>query len=154
MSEPRPRVGEPFNPFRGICGFYPPDTVGAQRARRRTIGGKRTISTNRKNTDLTDGQKRLYERLVRFAGRDGRCFPSQERLAECLGKSERQIRYDLEALQRFGLIRSRKRDGKRFNTYEFLWHEIFDRQSIAAQGKRIKSATGKLRQFERQDSAL
>jgi len=39
-----------FNPWRGACGFYPPDVVGRQKT-------------------LTDGQKRLYERLVRFAGR-------------------------------------------------------------------------------------
>ncbi len=34
----RLRIGEPFNPWHKVCGFYPPDVVGRRR-------------------DLTDGQK-------------------------------------------------------------------------------------------------
>jgi hypothetical protein len=43
---PGPRIiGEPFNPWHKACGFYPPDVVARQR-------------------NLTDGQKRLYERAL------------------------------------------------------------------------------------------
>ena len=105
------KLGDAFNPWRGDektpgCGFNPADVVGLQRS-------------------LTDGQKRLYERLVRFAGRDGNCYPSQETLAELLGKSERQIRRDLKALEEGRLISHRYRDERRSNTYVFLWHEMF-----------------------------
>lgn len=101
------RRGEPFNPYRGICGFYPPDIVGRQH-------------------DLTDGQKRLYERLVRRAGKNGACFPSLELLAFDLGKSDRQVKRDLSALERRGLV-GHVRHGRRLaNSYQFLWHQIFE----------------------------
>ena len=108
-------VGDIFNPWRGDeqtpgCGFNPADVVGMQR-------------------HLTDGQKRLYERLVRFAGRNGDCFPSQQTLAELLGKSDRQVRSDLNALESARLIARRSRDGRRSNTYVFLWHEMFEGNS-------------------------
>jgi hypothetical protein len=111
------KSGEPFNPWRGDertpgCGFYPPEVVNMQRS-------------------LTDGPKRVYERLVRFAGRDGHCYPSQEKLAEVLGKSSRQIRRDLETLEAAKLIEHRNRDGRRSNTYVFLWHQMFDEKKAA-----------------------
>ena len=117
MPNPRREPGDSFNPFRGdehtpSCGFYPPDVVGMQRS-------------------LTDGQKRLYERLVRFAGRNGHCYPSQEKLAELLGKSSRQIRRDLEELEAARLIEHRNRNGRRSNTYVFLWHQMFDEKKAA-----------------------
>ncbi len=104
--------GQPFNPWRGDertpgCGFYAADVIARQRT-------------------LTDGQKRLYERLVRYAGRDGHCYPSQRQLADDLGKCERQIRSDLQKLEEARLIGHRSRDGRRSNTYVFLWHEMFD----------------------------
>jgi hypothetical protein len=111
-----PAPGEPFNPWRGSCGFYVPDVVG----RNTTLG-------------LTDGQKRIYERLVRFAGQNGRCFPSGDLLALELGKSLRQIRADLKKLKQVSLIDWSNRDGGRNNKYLFLWHAIFDVQPTALQ---------------------
>ncbi len=109
QEKPSVQIGETFNPWRGACGFYPPDVVGRLPSRA-----------------LTDGQKRLYERLVRYAGRDGRCFPAQETLARELGKTERQVRRDLERLEAYPLVKSVARDGRRGNTYLFLWHPIFE----------------------------
>jgi hypothetical protein len=60
------KPGDEFNPWRGACGFYPPDAVGRQKT-------------------LTDGQKRAYERLVRYAGQNGDCFPQLQTLADELG---------------------------------------------------------------------
>ena len=85
---------------------------------------------------VTDGQKRLYERLVRFAGTNGRCFPSQTTLARELGKSERQVRKDLVKLEQYRLIRHLWREGRRSNTYEFLWHQIFDERNRSAAQER------------------
>jgi len=100
-----------FNPYRGACGFYPPDVVGRRR-------------------DLTDGQKRLYERLVRRAGDNGACFPSFKLLAFDLGKSERQVKSDMAALERYPLI-THVRYGRRLaNSYQFLWHPIFDSRDV------------------------
>ncbi|HYL74159.1 MAG TPA: helix-turn-helix domain-containing protein [Bryobacteraceae bacterium] len=106
-------VGQPFNPWRKTCGFYPPDRVGRE-------------------TSLTDGPKRLYERLVRYAGQDGDSYPKHERLAADLGKSKRQVRYDLEKLRVMGLIAWEPRGGRgSVNTYTFLWHPLIERQFIA-----------------------
>jgi len=93
-----PIVGEPFNPWHEACGFWPEDVVDRQRG-------------------LGDGPKRAYRRLKRFAGVKGSCFPSQETLAGELGKGERQVRRDLDALEAAGLIASLSRDGRRSNTY-------------------------------------
>jgi hypothetical protein len=116
-KERPPEVGQPFNPWRGACGFYPPDIIGQARSLQTRAG---------ESGELTDGRKRLYERLVRFAGRDGRCFPSQAVLAAALAKSQRQIRRDIHALERFGLIAIDRGEGRGHSSrYVFLWHSVF-----------------------------
>jgi hypothetical protein len=108
------QIGQPFNPSRHVCGFYPPDTVG------------KLPGFEQGRRQLTDGQKRLYERLVRFAGLNGACFPSHQRLAAELGKTDRQIRNDLKRLESFRLIAHVRGAGRRSNTYQFLWHAVFE----------------------------
>jgi hypothetical protein len=119
-----PRPGEPFNPWRGVCGFYPPDCVS--RLRQVFI-----LKTRHK---LTDGHKCLYTLLVRRWGQKGPCFPGQESLAADLGRSVREVKVWIGDLEAFGLIRYRRRgrgNGKRglTNEYTFLWHRIFEVQS-------------------------
>jgi DNA-binding Lrp family transcriptional regulator len=106
-------VGEPFNPWHKACGFYPPDIVARQR-------------------DLTDGQKRLYERAVRWAGRNGRFWYGFETIAEALGKSVRQVKRDMAELEARGLIGHTRR---RYNSnlYIFPWHSIFEVPPTALQ---------------------
>jgi AraC-like DNA-binding protein len=77
----RPPVGQLFNPCCEICGFYAPDIVARQ-------------------TDLTDGQKRLYERGVRWVGTNGAFWYSFEAMATELGKSPRQVKRDMAGLER------------------------------------------------------
>ena len=107
------RVGEAFNPWHAVCGFYPPDVVGRQR-------------------DLTDGQKRLYERAVRWAGQNGVFWYSFESIAEALGKSLRQVKDDMATLETKGLIRHTRRR-RNSNVYSFLWHPMFEVQPAALQ---------------------
>src|SRR3989442_35564 len=131
MSIAKPISGDPFNPWHQSCGFYPQDVLSRHRKLPDATGNLKVV---------TPGQKQLYERLVRFAGRDGRCFPSQDTLARELGRSDRQIRKDLARLESFKLLRHTWRDGRRSNTYEFLWHPIFDeRNHCSAQGGRINA---------------
>lgn len=108
------RPGETFNPWREACGFFAPDAVMRQR-------------------DLKPSAKLLYERLVRYAGRNGHCYPSQAKLADDLGVTDRQIRNDLAVLYKAGLLAHRNRDKRRSNTYEFLWHPCFERNNRSAQ---------------------
>ena len=116
-------IGEPFNPWRQLCGFYPPGVVSTRR-------------------NLTDGPKRVYELLVRRAGQRGTCWPSYQTIANDLGKSERQVRSDIKTLESTRLIRHKKRDGRRSNTYEFLWHECFERQCTDVQMNSSQSGAG------------
>lgn len=118
------RVGEAFNPWHEVCGFYPPDVV----ARRR---------------DLTNGQKRLYERGVRWAGQNGVFWYGFDRMAAELGKSVRQVKDDMAALEAKGLIRHVRRR-RNSNVYSFLWHPMFEVQPTALQED----------DFEVQDSTL
>ena len=113
--DPQPKRGEPFNPWRGVCGFYPPDIVSANT-----------------ELELTDGQKRLYERGVRWCGRKGYHFYGFKTIAEALGKSLRQVERDMATLEEKGLIAHvrRRRDT---NLYRFLWHPIFEVQPTALQ---------------------
>lgn len=119
-------VGQPFNPWRGSCGFYPPDCLSRLR-------GVVILSTRHR---LTDGHKNLFARLVRRAGQDGLCFPSYESLAGDLGRSVRQVKTWVADLEAFGLIRHRRRGrghgGRGLeNEYTFLWHEIYKARSSA-----------------------
>ena len=92
---------------------------------------------------MTDGQKRLYERAVRWAGQNGVFWYSFARMAEGLGKSLRQVKDDMAALEAKGLIRHTRR-GRKSNVYSFLWHPMFEVQSAALQ----------LNSLEVQDSPL
>ncbi len=104
---PRPAIGQPFNPWREICGFYPPDIVARQ-------------------TDLGDGPKRLYERAVRWAGRNGVFWYSFERMGEELGKCPRQIKRDRAEMEKRGLVTHERRGKRQSNVYRFLYHPMFD----------------------------
>jgi hypothetical protein len=114
----RVSIGEPFNPCHKVCGFYPPDVVGRQR-------------------DLTDGQKRLYERSVRWAGKNGNFWRSFPNIAQELGKSVRQVKDDMATLEEKRLIEHTRRR-RQSNVYHFLWHRIFQERSPAHQGVSLK----------------
>jgi hypothetical protein len=102
-----PTIGQPFNPCREICGFYPPDIVARQ-------------------TDLADGPKRLYERSVRWAGSNGAFWYSFETMATELGKCSRQVKRDMAKLERYGLLAHERRGKRRSNLYRFLYHPVFE----------------------------
>lgn len=104
---PRPGIGERFNPRRETCGFYAPDIVTRQ-------------------LDLTDGQKRLYDRAVRWAGDNGSFWYGFDRIAEELGKSSRQVKRDMSVLEKLGLIEHVRRGKRQSNVYRFLYHPMFE----------------------------
>lgn len=74
------RPGEPFNPYRMFTGIFVPSGIGACR-------------------QLHQGAKLAYGALLRFAGRDGTCFPSMQALGAKLGVSSRQARAYIAALE-------------------------------------------------------
>ena len=142
-------VGEPFNPSRKACGFYPPDVVARVR----------TWRCGEHERAITDGHKRLYERAVRWAGQRGSFWYSFAEMGQQLGKSERQVRSDMRTLEQFQLIRHKRRGRMQSNVYEFLWHQIFERdfhppserQSTATHLGTDRQSTAYHPQSERQD---
>jgi hypothetical protein len=99
--------GRSFNPNHKVCSFYPPDIVA-------------------RSLDLTDGQKRLYERAVRWAGNNSTFWYSFGAMAKELGKSPRQVKRDMAALEKLGLIAHMRRGKRQSNVYQFLYHSMFD----------------------------
>jgi hypothetical protein len=107
LTRTRLQPGQAFSPNHKICGFYPPDIVA-------------------RSPRLTDGQKRLYERAVRWAGKNSTIWYSFAAIAKALGKSPRQIKRDMAALEKFGLITHLRRGKRQSNIYTFLYHPMFD----------------------------
>ncbi len=118
-------IGEPFNPSRELCGFYPPDIVG-------------------RNTELklTDGQKRLYEWLVCRAGQNAEEWYPFKKIAEALGKCVRQVKHDAAVLEEKGLI-AHVYHHRHPNRYCFLWHSIFmvQRTALKEDDPRVQDST-------------
>ena len=105
-----PQPGEIFNPYRMFTGIFVPSGIGTYRK-------------------LRPGAKLAYGALLRFAGRDGSCFPSMQALGAKLGVSSRQARAYVSALEDAELIRRVKRSddcGQKSNGFQFLWHHLLN----------------------------
>jgi Helix-turn-helix domain len=99
------KVGEPFNPFRRFHGIFIPEAIVRMR--------------------ISPRSQICYGRLLRYAGRDCRCFPAVETLAAEIGVGVRQAQNCLAELHRARLIRKTIRPGTT-DFIEFLWHEAFE----------------------------
>lgn len=118
------QAGQSFNPYRLFNGSYIPDCI-------LSFPG------------LSSSSKLIWARLAKFAGESGECFPSQKRLAEETGVSERAVRYSIEELVRQGFLEvkeplSNERLAHRTSTYTFLWHPVFEGQGRASGPDRQK----------------
>lgn len=102
-----PAMGEVFNPYGMFNGVWVPESL-------------------LKCSDICVAGRLLFGLLARFAGRDGRCFPSVETLAKEMGMSARQIQRLLTKLCRAGFLRRdpqyRSNGSQRSNAYYFLYH--------------------------------
>lgn len=119
------KIGEPFNPTRQACGFFPQDVVS--RLPRLTI-----LETRRK---FSHGHKNIYALLVRLWAKNQECSPDYKWLAQAVGVSLRSVKMLAEDLEAFGVIqhavrRGRQKGGRHLtNEYTFLWHSIFEVQN-------------------------
>ena len=84
------RRGEPFNPYRMFTGVFVPEALV-------------------KWPGLSPGAKLAYGRLVRYAGEDGKCYPSLGTLGRELGTSRQQAKRYVQELIAGGLIRVKPR---------------------------------------------
>jgi hypothetical protein len=99
--------GAPFNPYKLFQGVFAPYWILEH-------GG------------IGAGAKLCYVRLLGFAGKDARCFPSLEKLGKGLGVSDRQARDYVKELERAGLIAVEQRGLRKTNVYLFLWTAELD----------------------------
>lgn len=100
------KIGEPFNPFNRFNGIYIPTAILHM-------------------PDLSPRAQICYGRLMRYAGKNGECFPAVKTLAAETGVGERQAQKCLAELQQARLIRKTIRPGTT-DLIEFLWHEAFE----------------------------
>jgi Helix-turn-helix domain len=115
------QTGQPFNPFRLFTGIFIPE--GLVRA-----------------TGISPGAKLAYGRLVRYAGENGKCYPSVDSLAAEIGVGARQAQKYLANLERAKLIRRVRRfsgGGQTSNAFEFLWHPVFQEGVNDRSGKGV-----------------
>ncbi|MCS7261048.1 MAG: helix-turn-helix domain-containing protein [Anaerolineae bacterium] len=101
------KPGEPFNPRKMFVGVFIPDAL---------------LSEPR----LSMGAKLMFGVLAKLAGENGYCWPSQSALARACGCSDREVRNRLAELCRFGLLRVSRRGNGRSNSYQFIWHPIYE----------------------------
>ncbi|TVL95487.1 MAG: hypothetical protein CV087_24315 [Candidatus Brocadia sp. WS118] len=76
-----------------------------------------------RRTEITPGAKLVYGRLARFAGKDGKCNPPLELMAECLGTNPRQIIRHIKELTNANLIESKRNGRGKPNDYFFIYHD-------------------------------
>ena len=96
------KIGARFNPYKVFQGVFAPYWLLEHRG-------------------LGAGAKLCYIRLLGFAGKDARCYPSLEKLGTSLGVSERQARDYVKELERSGLIVIEQRGLRKTNVYLFVW---------------------------------
>ena len=97
--------GEPFNPYGLFNGIFIPEAICKFRG-------------------LSLGAKVVYGRLYRFAGKDGKAYPSVPTLGAEVGISAKQARRYVRELEDQRFIRSERTTGRQ-NHYLFLWHTAF-----------------------------
>jgi Helix-turn-helix domain len=103
-------IGAPFNPYRVFQGAF-------------------ALHWLLEHRGISTGAKLCYIRLLGFAGKDARCYPSIERLGTSLGVSERQARDYVKELERSGLIVVEQRGLRKTNVYLFVWTAELERLS-------------------------
>jgi len=105
------RPGEPFSPYRMFTGLFIPEGL----ARCSSISARAKIA---------------WGQLARYAGEDGRCYPTVKTLGCEIGVGPRQAQKYISELEKARLIRRVERFANRAqtsNAFEFLWHELFQK---------------------------
>jgi len=73
--------------------------------------------------EITPGMKLIYARLCQFAGENGECYPSIEKLSQETGIGLSQVKDNLKKLKELKLIKSTRRGLGKTNVYIFLEHK-------------------------------
>lgn len=117
--------GEAFNPYRMFTGLFIPEALA-------------------RSDRISAGAKLAWGRLARYAGENGRCYPSVKTLASEIGVGERQTQKYLVELEKARLIRRRSCFADRAqtsNTFEFLWHQMFQEGVNDSSGEGVNDSS-------------
>jgi hypothetical protein len=101
---------ETFNPYKIFNGSFIPDCISE-------IPDK----------ELDSLSKLVLGRLQRYAGKNGLCTPKRATLAREVGTTVSTLDKKLKNLRDYGLIKTIQRGARRSNSYQFLWHEVYEK---------------------------
>jgi hypothetical protein len=117
---------QPFNPYKMFTGVFVPEALA-------------------RCASISVGAKLAWGRLARYAGADGRCYPTMETLGEEIGVGERQAQNYAAELERNQLIRRVTRFQERRQTsngFQFLWHTMFEDGVNDRSGEGVNNRSG------------
>jgi hypothetical protein len=119
-----PIPGQPYDPWRALGGQAPRELLADRR--------------------LASSAKLIYQVLIRYTDRSGRCWPSIAQLAADLAMAQRTAKWCLSRLRRFGYV-SVERLGRwrTRNTYALIWQPAWGTSSGAYQGAWAPRNAGK-----------
>jgi hypothetical protein len=122
--------GEPFNPYGLFNGIFIPEAICKFRG-------------------LSLGAKVVYGRLYRFAGKDGKAYPSVPTLGAEVGISAKQARRYVRELEDQRFIRSERTTGRQ-NHYLFFWHTRLEAsvETVACTARCRQQSEHRLRHVE------
>lgn len=72
--------------------------------------------------EISNGAKLCYARLCQFAGKNGKCYPSQETIAKEVALSVRQVQRYIKELIDNDLLIQKQQGLQKPNLYYFIWH--------------------------------
>ncbi len=88
------------------------------------------------------GGKLCYGRLCQYAGKDGKCYPSQTKLAGDLGISTRQVRNYIQELKEYNLIFVSRANKNHSNFYRFLKHKWMGKSAPSLTNQKAGGSKG------------
>ncbi len=96
---------------------------------------------------ISPSAKILYGILTRYAGENGDCFPSNQKLAEELTLTERHVRRILFELKLHGFIEINGSEKK--YSIAFLWHEVFSNSLRKGADRNVQRSDIKVRRSDK-----
>jgi len=96
--------GQEYNPYKVFVGIFIPNLLI-------------------QNKNISPGAKITFGVLSQFAGKNGVCCPRQEKIAERMGVSRRQVIRYIEELKKEKLILVSRQGLRKPNYYKFLWRK-------------------------------
>jgi len=98
--------GQEYNPYKIFVGIFIPNLII-------------------QDQNLSPGAKITFGVLSQFSGKYGVCCPRQERIAERMGISKRQVIRYIEELKKEKYISVSQRGLRKSNIYKFLWKKVW-----------------------------